>query len=273
MPIQVWLDDSGGDNQVFQVIAGLIGQAEEWARFSDLWSACLGQSPAISYFKMREAAGSTGQFYGFSDGERDAKVRGLAQIINQFGFQAVHATIDSVAFADTIKKHSHLTPMTMPYWHAFNYVVYAVCRELLDRGEKVPCELIFDDTPFRERVKAWYPMVRIVLDDQERAVLPLEPLFRDDLTFVPLQAADMIAWSCRRDTASMNTEAEWHCFGWLGKELSNMTVSKFSDYVDRARMDEIVRKSNLAPAPLAGMTAEAYEELMELCNRNWGKRR
>ena len=58
MPVQAFVDDSGGKGHgTHFVLAGLIADAENWAQFSDAWHLCLGQDPAIAYFKMREATG------------------------------------------------------------------------------------------------------------------------------------------------------------------------------------------------------------------------
>ena len=72
MPVQAFVDDSGGKGHgTHFVLAGLIADAENWAQFSDAWHLCLGQDPAIAYFKMREATGLSGQFHRFSKPRRD----------------------------------------------------------------------------------------------------------------------------------------------------------------------------------------------------------
>jgi len=59
-------------------MAGLLSDSENWAQFSDDWSACLQSGPRrLDYFKMKEAAGCGGQFYGWSEPERDRKLLSL----------------------------------------------------------------------------------------------------------------------------------------------------------------------------------------------------
>lgn len=38
MPLQVVLDESGGENQVVFCFAGLIGEADDWTAFSEQWA-------------------------------------------------------------------------------------------------------------------------------------------------------------------------------------------------------------------------------------------
>src|SRR4051812_869111 len=100
MPVQVFVDDSGGKGHGrFFVLAGLIADSEDWAEFSDEWSACLAEPPAVHAFKMREAAGCSGQFRSFSISERDTKLRALCRIINRHAKFCTYSIIDLHAHA------------------------------------------------------------------------------------------------------------------------------------------------------------------------------
>lgn len=85
MVIQAFVDDSGskGSTPHF-VLAGLVGSSASWAEFSDEWALVLKEAPAIRIFKMKEAAGLTGQFRGMSAPQRDDKLRALARVINRY---------------------------------------------------------------------------------------------------------------------------------------------------------------------------------------------
>jgi hypothetical protein len=79
MPVQAFVDESGGKGQGrYFVMAGLIAHSDHCRIFSDAWQACLSTEPTIAYFKMREAAGLTGQFYGWSETEQNDKPLALA---------------------------------------------------------------------------------------------------------------------------------------------------------------------------------------------------
>jgi hypothetical protein len=246
VPIQVWVDDSGGEDQVVQVTAGLIGRTEEWAVFSERWARILAESPTVPLFKMHDAAALTGHFYGFSQPARDAKVKKLAELIAESGFNVIHVTLDMAGFDATFKVYPRSKPLNKPYFHAFHIMIMAVGYELLDRGERERFEIIFDEhKALGEKAKRWYPVVREANEAAIQALLPVEPLFRDDSDFLPLQAADMMAWLCRRDTIG-----EDYPFGWLAPVFSRMTVSEYSQFLDRKRMEGILSRA-----------AEVYERL------------
>lgn len=209
MPVQVCIDDSGslGDGPVF-VMAGWMGEAEEWLEFSEKWSAALNERPRIAVFKMRDAATFNNEFGGMSRTERDLKVQRLARIITEHAFSAVQYAVELDGYADTLKPEDIY--YRAPYHLAFDAVALAVAFELLERehGERV--ELIFDENMiFGRRAKKWYPLLRSVLTDAEREIMPVEPLFKSDDEFLPLQAADMIAWLFRRDWSAHASSFDW----------------------------------------------------------------
>jgi hypothetical protein len=82
VPLQAWIDDSGGLGQgpVF-VFAGFIGAAEAWDGFSERWRARLNEHPGVRYFKMQEAHKLTGQFSGWTRAKAAAKVERLTDAL------------------------------------------------------------------------------------------------------------------------------------------------------------------------------------------------
>ena len=114
MPVQAFVDDSGGRGQGrYFVSVGLVAHSDHWAAFSDEWQAVLRVARPIAYFKMREAAGYTGQFYRFSETERNDKLLALARIINKYVQFVVFSSIDLDAHADTWGRELH-KPLNEP---------------------------------------------------------------------------------------------------------------------------------------------------------------
>jgi hypothetical protein len=214
--IQAYVDDSGGKGQgPLFVFSALMTEAEQWARFSDKWSDCLKESPSIRYFKMDEAAGPNGEFYGFKENERNHKLEKLCHIISEFSLRELHCILDLSGFQEIVAATS-AKPMSQPYFFPFHTVIVGVGCDLLDRGQSEPFEIFFDENAiFGPRAKAWYPIIRSGVDENVRTLMPVEPIFRSDLHTMPLQAADMTAWIRRR----LNSEGLGE-FDWLQGELT-----------------------------------------------------
>ncbi len=242
MTIQAYIDESGckGQNKIL-AFAGFIGEAEEWARFSGLWVACLSNAPAISYFRMNEAAKLEGQFARWKQRARDEKLRELARVINAVRVRCIHYAIDLPAFEKGMAEH-WVKPLSNPYFLGFTRMLAGVCVDVLDWGHKEQIEIIFDHhIIFAPRVRLWYPLWKEMWDvdyPELAAIYPTEPLFRDDKEFVPLQAADMMAWLFRRDYEHKSQK-----FAWIVSELKDTQTSHCSDFVGKEKMAELVKMS------------------------------
>jgi len=236
VPIQVMVDDSGGEGQgLVLVLGGLIGRAEDWASFADLWSAALAKTPAIRYFSMRDAMGRNGEFYGFSEEARDAKLRKLAAIIDGFGFEVIHVTMEVTGFSAFYKPHSP-APENTPYFHAFLSIIQVAYHTLRRRGETERFEMFFDEQrALGPKAKQWYPIARMILEELEPGaakLLAADIQFKDDKEFLPLQAADMIAW-LRRLGANAPQDPNLER---IAAYFDKTTVSGYSQHLSMADM-------------------------------------
>jgi hypothetical protein len=239
MVIQAFVDDSGskGSTPHF-VLAGLVGSSASWAEFSDEWALVLKEAPAIRIFKMKEAAGLTGQFRGMSAPQRDDKLRALARVINRYPKITTYSIIDLEAHSKTWahRPRPHSEPYFWPYWNT----ITAVCHELYDRGWRERFEIIYDvDVIFGPRARIWYPVIRRIMEEQhpeQAKILPVDPMFKTDDEFLPIQAADMFAWCYRNATDKQDLEA----FSWLLKEMPNVRATDYSQYYDLKRMQAVM---------------------------------
>lgn len=240
--MQAWFDESGGKGQGgYLTLGGLIGEAEEWAAFSDEWAQELTASRALGYLSMSDAALLGGEFHRWAAWERDAKVRRLAAKVNGFHFTLIHCSVDLVAHQELFpsvparrkgKAVKRLKTFADPYFLCFHLLCTAVCVELMKRHITQRFELFFDENDvMAPRVKEWYPIYLSQLRPEERAVMPIEPLFRDDKEFMPLQAADLVAYVIRSDLSKIP-----HPFHWIWKTMRGLTQSRYSQIWDRQRL-------------------------------------
>jgi hypothetical protein len=206
MPLQLFVDESGGKGQPgFLVLMGLIMAAEEWAEFSDQWDRELRTSPAIRVFKSSESLKRNGEFRGFSKEAATEKTQRLVEIVNKFQPVALYCAVDVAAFDELLAVQAPefvgKSSLTQPYLFAAYWVMRGACVEAgLGFGR---VEMIFDTQEhFKDAARWEYGFVRNKFPDAHQ-FLPLEPWFRDDRDFLPLQAADLMAGLFRR---SLNTD-------------------------------------------------------------------
>lgn len=229
LPLHAIVDDSGGPNQTFQVMAGLIGQAEDWARFADAWQDCLDTSPKVRAFHMAKIR--DGDWHGLSQKQRNDKLRSLARVIadKRFGLKVLVAGVHMEgweSFREVIEASTG-QPFVSSYFYVYQLMLMVATAEAMQRGIKDGTRerfsIFFDEQSLHgSRAKAYYPTMRNVMADASD-FLPIEPQFENDERFLPLQAADMVAWFCRKDFALEN-----HPYGWLASEVKAVPVSGHS---------------------------------------------
>lgn len=230
--IQAYADESGADGRgpVF-VFSALICDAELWVHFSDRWDSCLKEEPRIRYFKMDEAEGLSNEFFGFSDTERDIKVRKLCHVLSSYNPIEFHFISD----LPMVKKYwgaKSGRPLTEPYFFPFHMVQVGIAHQVLMMGETQPYEMFFDEQViFGPRAKAWYPVIKAMQDVIVQAVMPVEPFFRKDSDVLPLQAADLTAWVRRK----LHNDGLGD-FQWVLDELSGVVPSPLSQIFDEPLM-------------------------------------
>lgn len=242
--MQAWIDDSGAKGQGgYLTLAGFIGTAEVWAAFSDEWKRELDASPPLKFLSTSDAALLGGLFRGWPAWKRDAKLRRLLQIVNRFPLTLIYSSLDLAVHEEMFPKGKHPrkgpgvrranTLLRQPYGWCFISICTAVLRDLRHRGLRDRFELMFDEQKIMApRLKDWYPVVLQALEPDERAMMPMEPLFRDDQEFMPLQIADFVAWMIRTEHCG-----EDHALRQVAKELH---ISQ-SPYCQRFTREKIIQ--------------------------------
>lgn len=267
MSLQAYFDDSGSDtaSDNFFVLAGYITTVAKWAKFSDEWQACLDRSPGAAYFKSTEAMHLRGEFRldkGWTRELRDERVVELAHIIWRHCPIALSAVVRHQDFADTIATLPMFSgEKTISNRHPYTFLWYHLLSEIWLNGHtfglgKGPCDCIFDkQLGFEaEAYRFWQTLEEAM---GKPPVPPWfdwigsAPIFRDDKNFLPLQAADLLAWANRRALASpddlkLPDEAI---------ERLNAISSKHLDF----RREFMVQQSLQAAALMLGAASSAKE--------------
>jgi hypothetical protein len=240
--IQAFVDESGISGSPVLVFSALLADAERWALFSDEWAACLKQAPSIRYFKMDHAAGPNGEFYGFSDDERDSKLVLLCSVLNRLAPTEVSTSVDMDQFAKGWGKTAD-RPLSEPYFFPFHVIDAAVANAVSAIGIRERYEIFFDENNiFGPRAKAWYPIIKTLLSEEMQEVMPIEPFFRSDADVLPLQAADLLAWMVRQ--RKVGGDACPFAFDWLDEELSHVKRSPSSTHISWEQGAKLPEKDN-----------------------------
>lgn len=198
--LQAFSDDSASDagkQRLF--MAGYLNRADRWALFADAWDEELRAAPSISYLKMVEANNLRGEFRGWSEEDKDEKLRGLARVIRHFTPFSFQFSLDRQPFNQAIKP---IAPRGLgnPHFLCVFGIASSVARCAHREGVKDPIKFIFDTQQgVSEDIQLLFADMLSDLPRGARKLISGLPQFEDDKDLLPLQAADMLAWHIRRE--------------------------------------------------------------------------
>ena len=197
--LKAFIDDSGsgGDSPWF-VLAGYVSSAESWNLFEPEWRAALNAAPKIDYFSSSEAESlrPDGQWAGVTAKERNVKIATLIEVIQRHVHRAIHVRVKQKHYNRVIRANGIPSIWDNPYYFLFPAVLSAGVFAEKYAGSGDPIEFVFDSSEQHEK--------RSKLQYGQLADIPLlagriaNVLYRSEKEFLPLQAADLLAWQIRR---------------------------------------------------------------------------
>jgi hypothetical protein len=100
---------------------------------------------------------------------------------------------------------------------------------------------------------------------EQATILPVDPMFKTDDEFLPLQAADMFAWCYRNATDKQDLES----YAWLLKEMPNVSPTDYSQYYDLERMQSVMDDAQrmLKEGKVKTEIIDIYRETLGLMKR------
>lgn len=203
MFLQAVTDDSvaqSGDRRLY--LAGYLNVADRWARFADAWAEELRETPSIGYLKMVEAQNLRGEFKGWSAEQRDAKLASMARIIRHFKPVSFEVSVSTKEFDRLVKPYAPYGLKT-PYFPCIFAVTSSVAQLTSRGGSSPPIDFIFDEQRgVSEDIIQSFEHMKRNLPADARKIINGTPIFRSDSDYLPLQAADMLAWHLRREHES-----------------------------------------------------------------------
>ena len=199
--LEAYADDSGNDrnSQVF-VLAGFVAKADPgWLRFEKEWRFALQKPPAVKYFKMRECHALRGQFDGWDPTERDQRLAELVGIIKRTATASIFALVPRADFFAAMPKLD-VRFTKSPYAVVYYALIWATLQSMKSSEITEPVDFIFDEQlRLSDDVQALYGYFKRRLMYGDLApLLGARPIHGSDEKFLPLQAADLLAWHIRR---------------------------------------------------------------------------
>jgi hypothetical protein len=214
MVLQACIDDSGEMRGPIFVLGGLLADSSAWEKFSSEWADELKTPIELAYVKAAEASGLRDQFSigrGWDRQKRDDRIISLCGIIKRHAQARLHVSVDVAKFQEIAlpvnqKYNNHNG--NKPYWLLFHKIILQIIvLQCVHDGIPLPVDFIFDeqgalgDESRRSMADIYNMLKSMELPNGKRPVdfMGADPTFENDQNFLPLQAADLYAWSVSRE--------------------------------------------------------------------------
>ena len=181
--MKAYIDDSMSDCKVL-VFGGLISTTEEWEALSLEWQQYL-EDEQIHVVKMKRLAHKHAK--RLYPTIRDHAKAGICFVVP---IAPLKKAADRYELTGKI--------VANPYFWAFKGVINCLAQNQREWGLTEPVDFVFDNRPEEEDFLDGWEVHRDTLPDEVRSIMGRRPVFADDEKVLPLQAADMWAWWCRK---------------------------------------------------------------------------
>jgi hypothetical protein len=193
--VRAFVDDSGsGGDSPWYVLAGYVGTISDWIGFEPEWRTVLDAAPHIEYFKSSEAESLKGQFLGFNPADRDKRIDRLIEVIGRHAQRAIYVRVRQQDYNEVIKENVPGMWDDAYFFLMPGFISSALAMEKY-LGNQEPAEFVLDTS---QRLDKQAKKLRGQLLSLPQFARTVDISFRDEKVFLPLQAADLLAWQVRR---------------------------------------------------------------------------
>lgn len=189
MAVQAYIDDSMEAGRVL-VFAGYISTAEKWSAFSTEWNEILSMKPPMQRFKMNE--------FDLNSKLQRERLRHFYRVIEDHVLCSVAVAVQVDALERLVAELGMDSDFANPYHIAHKAVINYLAQEQRKIGLLDKVDFIFDKRGEAKLVRAGFELYLETLPEDVASVTGRFPQFEDDEEFLPLQAADFLAWWARR---------------------------------------------------------------------------
>lgn len=199
MTIQAFIDDSKTDGEVL-ILAGYLASSKQWEKFSVEWQQLLDGPPRWERFKMAEIAGTRDQ-------QRWERAAAFCRVVETYAAAFVAVAVELGPLMQAARDAGIVDAerqaglpkgtLTNPYIFAHRAILDATLQYQTKLGIDEPVDFIFDEFGNKRVIAAGWDMFAGTRPPELQRLIGREPRFESDDEFLPLQAADMLAWHAR----------------------------------------------------------------------------
>ncbi|MCZ6495804.1 MAG: DUF3800 domain-containing protein [Alphaproteobacteria bacterium] len=186
-----YLDESGIHEGARVVsVAGYFARPKEWKRFTHDWTRVL-KPAGIKCFHATDCQALEGEFKGWSADDRDELVKRLLPIIPRYAVGFARALVLD-DFHEALEGRNDLKEIIEdPYKLCFQLLLQEALRQLQRNNSREKIAVFHEQNDYQGSAQRSYDFLKEHHDPNDNF---LSLTFGDAMRFVPLQAADILAF-------------------------------------------------------------------------------
>jgi hypothetical protein len=269
------LDDSGRGQRQHLVFAGCVLSGEAWLPLVDAWQCVLEEPPQICYFKMREAHGGRGEFAGLTPNQINAKVQRFLSVILNYRPTVLMSAIPYSEYEEAFKGRI-AKKADYPYFLAYHEVMGVwLQHQYLYGPHNKRVNFVFDEQGKEgDFVQRAWDFGASQSPEYLKPFIGEKPAHQSEREFLPLQAADLIAWHARHYflERSYGREFEspiWSALSALPRVESEMSRERLLKIADGVAASGLLFEYDLPPRQRKifqrALAEEQAEKMKQIC--------
>jgi hypothetical protein len=191
--LHVYLDESGthyGSEAL--VVAGYLSSLEMWQQFESEWNKAL-HDYSLPYFHMTDYANGVGDYANWAGNIRTERLGRFIEIINRNTLASYGLAISKKAFESECPE-GIINKVAGAYGFAFCKCMIDIANDLSQIGEDVHAVYVLENG-----VAGQYQILNAYDETERERFKVLSLRFEDKRNFVPLQAADILAYELYKE--------------------------------------------------------------------------
>lgn len=211
--LAAYIDDSGKEmDSPSMVLAGYLGDENQWNHMAIEWNGIL-KAYRLKTFHMVAAWNMRSEYSQISMVKRNQLIMDLVKCTKACAEHAFVVSIDTEAYRHWFARGEFPEiRLTRPYFVAYHLMLSLICNHVYNFRDDHDLEITFDEqggesaSYILESVEHLREAAR--LQGYPRLRIPT-PCFKPDDDIPPLQAADILAWLCRRENSNYRAGKSW----------------------------------------------------------------
>ncbi|MDB5462692.1 MAG: hypothetical protein JWP23_1081 [Phenylobacterium sp.] len=216
--LQAYIDDSRSRDGTI-ILAGYIANVQQWLAFTDEWDELLTMAPKMDAFKM------SGLMLGGGD-QSFERAMFHYRVIERHVQASVSCVLDVPAYKAAVAALELPEPLDNPYYWVWLGLMDCCIHFQETMKIREPIDFIFDEQSEGDiALDTFWPQYAESLRANKPHLVGERPIFRNDMKFKPLQAADLLAWWMRKNYEDGRFHTDGSPFPWpLERDLPRLQI-------------------------------------------------